>query len=54
MAKRLTARTINKIRELHRDGMNGTAIAKRLGKSRPTVYKILNAAPSSNGRATSG
>lgn len=49
MAKRLTKRTINKIHELKAAGLNGVAISKAVGKSKPTVYKVLHSAPSSNG-----
>ncbi len=49
MAKRLTKRVINKIHELRAAGLTGVAISKRLGKSRPTIYKVLHSSPSSNG-----
>jgi len=58
MAKRLTAKVINKIRALHRDGLTGFAIAKRVKKSRPSIYKVIHslkgAAPKKHASSSNG
>jgi hypothetical protein len=43
MAKRMGKKTINKIHQLRGEGLSGAAIAKRVKRSLPTIYKVLSA-----------
>ena len=45
MAKHLTEKAISKIHALHASGLSGLAIAKKLKRSPPTIYKALSKVP---------